>query len=370
MKHMSHVNSKCIVFGLCLCLCCFSYAIDTAFVLTLLFAFLAGFLSHAFYEQERPIHSSMQIFFEERLPYLISILYIIVYLFFPQLQTFVPVVIYDSGRLKRTVPLLFGGLVILNLLYQGRIAFGFFLLFLCVIALYLSQLTQQNIVLTKKQFEARDKSVEFRRLTEEKNRQIIEQQDSAIYTATLQERNRIAREIHDNVGHMLTRSILQVGAIKTINRDPNLSDALSNLQDTLNSAMTSIRTSVHDLHDDAVDLEAAIHQLAKDTEGLTIQVDYDMSKNLPHKIKYAFLALCKEAINNTQKHSNADTMELLLREHPGFYQLLIRDNGTNIQIKENGIGLTGMRERIEKLQGTIQITTNQGFQILVTVMKK
>ena len=44
-------------------------------------------------------------------------------------------------------------------------------------------------------------------------------QDYEIYLATLKERNRIAREIHDNVGHMLTRSILQLGALSVINKD-------------------------------------------------------------------------------------------------------------------------------------------------------
>ena len=50
----------------------------------------------------------------------------------------------------------------------------------------------------------------------------MEKQDTEIYLATLKERNRIAREIHDNVGHMLSRSILMVGALKTVNQAENL----------------------------------------------------------------------------------------------------------------------------------------------------
>lgn len=57
----------------------------------------------------------------------------------------------------------------------------------------------------------RDDSKERNLLLQEKNRSLIEKQDYEIYTATLQERNRIAREIHDNVGHLLSRCILIVG---------------------------------------------------------------------------------------------------------------------------------------------------------------
>ena len=65
-----------------------------------------------------------------------------------------------------------------------------------------------------------------------------------MYTATLKERNRISREIHDNVGHMLSRSILMTGAIRTVSQDRALDRSLEELEDTLHTAMTSIRRSV------------------------------------------------------------------------------------------------------------------------------
>ena len=71
----------------------------------------------------------------------------------------------------------------------------------------------------------------------------MEKQETEVHLATLKERNRIAREIHDNVGHMLSRSILQLGALKALNHDSSLSAPLSELHKTLNTAMDSIRTS-------------------------------------------------------------------------------------------------------------------------------
>lgn len=82
----------------------------------------------------------------------------------------------------------------------------------------------------------RDESMEHNILMSRINKQLIETQNAKIYSATLRERNRIAREIHDNVGHMITRSILQVGAIGVINKDENLKLPISELKGTLDSA--------------------------------------------------------------------------------------------------------------------------------------
>ena len=68
--------------------------------------------------------------------------------------------------------------------------------------------------------------------------------------------NRIAREIHDNVGHMLTRALLQTGALAVCIKEESLKASVAALQETLDSAMTSIRSSVHKLHDDAIPLKS------------------------------------------------------------------------------------------------------------------
>ena len=89
----------------------------------------------------------------------------------------------------------------------------------------------------------RDNSKELTTQLVEKNKAMQRNQDYEIYLATLKERNRIAREIHDNVGHMLTRSILQLGALSVINKDETVGEAINDLSGTLNTAMTRIRSS-------------------------------------------------------------------------------------------------------------------------------
>ena len=230
----------------------------------------------------------------------------------------------------------------------------------------------------------RDDSEEHTLLLSEKNKALLEKQDYEIYAATLRERNRIAREIHDNVGHVLSRSILMTAACKTINKNDALDPLLGNLEESLNGAMSSIRSSVHDLHDDAVDLEDAIKGLVKDFTFCPVNLTYDMSRQIPREVKYSLISITKEGLSNVMRHSNADSVNILLREHPALYQLCIEDNGTpgngipDIQTEADinkekstsgGMGLSNIRDRAKALGGTVQITQENGFRIFVTIPK-
>ena len=230
----------------------------------------------------------------------------------------------------------------------------------------------------------RDDSEEHALLLSEKNKALLEKQDYEIYAATLRERNRIAREIHDNVGHVLSRSILMTAACKTINKNDSLDPLLGNLEESLNGAMNSIRSSVHDLHDDAIDLEDAIKGLVKDFTFCPVNLTYDMSRQIPREVKYSLISITKEGLSNVMRHSNADSVDILLREHPALYQLCIEDNGTpengipDIQTGSDsnkakntsgGMGLSNIRDRAKALDGTVQITQENGFRIFVTIPK-
>ena len=180
-------------------------------------------------------------------------------------------------------------------------------------------------------------------LLSEKNKALAEKQNSEIYAATLRERNRIAREIHDNVGHVLSRTILLTGAARAINKDQNLDSLLKGLDNSLNSAMDSIRSSVHDLHDDAVNLQETIK------------------------------GIVKEAISNAMKYSSATQIKIIMREHPAIYQLCIEDNGkgcADYDKNTTGIGLKNMQERVNTLNGNLQINGEKGFRIFVVIPKQ
>lgn len=242
----------------------------------------------------------------------------------------------------------------------------------CLIALILEKKTEKY---NKTDIELRrtvDAGEEKTLLLSEKNRALMEKQNSEIYAATLRERNRIAREIHDNVGHVLSRTILLTGAARAVNKDQNLDSLLKGLDDSLNSAMDSIRSSVHDLHDDAVNLKKTIEDIIQDFKEINVEIDYDMSEIIPRDIKYCFISITKEALSNIAKYSGATQTKIIMREHPAMYQLCIEDNGRGCPDyagNSTGIGLKNMQERVEALGGTIRIDGKNGFHIFISIRK-
>ena len=210
------------------------------------------------------------------------------------------------------------------------------------------------------------------RLTEQ-NLRIAAAQDNEVHIATLKERNRIAREIHDNVGHMLTRSLLQTGALQIINKDEALREPLSELKNTLDGAMTSIRTSVHDLHDDSIDMKKTIEELAAAVgEKFNVTVEYDAGEHIPGDVKLCVAGVVKESVSNCAKHSDGDRLTVAFIEHPAFYRLLVEDNGhCTDDSGPGGIGLTNMQDRAAAVGGNITFSrTDNGFRVFMTIPKE
>ncbi len=315
--------------------------------------------------------------------------YILVSLIYSPLICIAPVVMYELFRWKRYVEMVLlvvvSGLGLANVenvtpLVVLLIVFGELL------ALILYWRSSENDKLHEMIKHIRDDSEERNMLLAEKNKHLIEKQDSEVYVATLKERNRIAREIHDNVGHMITRSILQMGALMTINKEEPLHGQLEAVKNNLDVAMNNIRESVHDLHDESVDMKQTIVDMIGELEGkFNCKLDYDAGKNIDRKYKYAIIGIVKEAISNILKYSKSDRVDIVIREHPGMYQLVIHDYDDVVKTKTmshnsnqektfnlakksgEGIGLQNMRDRVEALKGNIVIDKEQGFKIFVTL---
>ena len=218
------------------------------------------------------------------------------------------------------------------------------------------------------QDEAREQSM----LLAKKNKELMDKQDYEIHVATLNERNRIAREIHDHVGHMLSRCLLQVGALLAISKDDGIKENLELIKDTLSESMTSIRESVHDLHDESLDLQTEVEKLVHNFTFCSIHLDCDISPNIPRNLKYSFIAILKESLANIIKHSNATYVLVVVNEHPGFYQLIVEDNGkvSNELALKSGIGLTNISDRVNQLSGQLNIEHTNGFKIFVSIPKE
>ena len=238
-----------------------------------------------------------------------------------------------------------------------------------IFSVYLALNTSEITSLRREKMLIRDEGEEIKQLMQQKNKYFREQQDLEITMATLRERNRIAREIHDNVGHLLSRSILQVGALRAVYKDEPMSSALLSLQDTLNESMTNVRNSVHDLHNESLDLCKSITELINQNTKFEVKFDYDMSEFVPRKIKYCMLSIITEAFQNANKHSDGNSIEIELREHPGLFQLIFADNGHCGNVSENGIGLHNMETRVSELGGSMRISLEKGFRIFISIPK-
>ncbi len=225
-------------------------------------------------------------------------------------------------------------------------------------------LADVKLRLTRREDEGRAVKLQMR-LLEESSRQI---QDAEVHAATLAERNRIAREIHDNVGHSLSRALLMTAAISTVNTDEKIKPNLEALKNTLSDTMDSVRASVHDLHDESIDLEMSIRLLMRDFTFCDVKLDYTASPDMSREYKYCMIAVVKEALSNIAKHSNATSAKVTVRSHREMHQLMIEDNGTvSVNSDGKGIGLENIENRVKELKGTAYFSDANGFKVLITL---
>jgi len=217
----------------------------------------------------------------------------------------------------------------------------------------------------------RDDSIELEEMLKSKNKALLMEQDQQVHLATLAERNRIAREIHDNVGHLLSRGILLLGAIVTVNKDENIAPQLKMLSDTLDESMEKMRSSVHDLHDDSIDLKKNIDEILGELKNFTVNTELDLDEALPTEVKLSIIGILKESVTNILKHSNGDSVAVILHQNNSFCTISITDNGTLTPEQKtristegyDGIGLTNIKNRASSLGGEAYFYLNDGFTV-------
>lgn len=298
------------------------------------------------------------------------IAYVILGFFDPALLVFIPLICYDALISNYKWLWTLGLLPLITGLNQLNGTSAVLIPVFIVVSYFLKKRTLSLERLQEDYFKLRDNAKETSLQLEKKNKVLMEKQDYELNLATLTERNRIARDIHDNVGHMLSRCILQTGALLAVSKDHPTQNGLSQIKDTLVEAMDSIRNSVHDLHDEAMDLQIELQTLIRHFKFSPVDFDYDMEANPEMTIKYCFLAVVKEAFSNIITHSNATRVSLTVREHPALYQLVIQDNGTSTESgTAGGIGLKNISDRVKALNGNVNINTEHGFRIFISIPK-
>ena len=319
-----------------------------------------------------------------------SYAYIMVAVFVPSFVPFAPLALYDIARYVRRehvwVALGAGAIFVCALVayaHAGALPTRALLLtaILSVAATLLSLRTAQLEREQERMRRTRDELQERALALEARNRDLADRQDYEVELATLAERARIAREIHDNVGHQLTRASLQTEALRVVHaNEPGVAADFADVKRTVDEALQLVRSSVHALNDNAANLSVQLERIvegARSDGGPQIELEV-LAEHAPANVANCFAAVLREALSNAIRHACAQTVTVRCMEHPSFYQLIVTDDGAGgVQASgrgtAEGMGLGSMRERVEALGGTFTAGPRAGaggWRVFATVPKQ
>jgi signal transduction histidine kinase len=195
--------------------------------------------------------------------------------------------------------------------------------------------------------------------------------------SALQERNRIAREIHDSLGHTLTAQSIQLDSALLL-QNSNRQEASVFLQEAkqlCKQALQEVRQSVATLRTDPLQgksLEHLVEPLIQEFQATTaIEPTFilNLTHPLPREVISAFYRVLQEALTNIIRHSAASEVTLSLVTRDRLLHLHIQDNGKGFNPDQNstGFGIQGMKERIAALGGQFNLSSSVGEGCLIDV---
>lgn len=209
--------------------------------------------------------------------------------------------------------------------------------------------------------------------------------------AVLRERTRLAREMHDTLGHALVLIAVKLEAAQRLReRDPERCDReLESTKEVARDSMTALRASIANLRSPALEHEHVYRALARITRDLahrtglhvthTLQADIE---NLPEPVSETLWKVCLEALTNIEKHAHASRVELRVGRDGERVLMSIHDDGIGLphelyQSNEDGsvtrvfatghYGLRGMLERVENIGGHLSVCSDQEQGTTITV---
>ena len=203
----------------------------------------------------------------------------------------------------------------------------------------------------------------------EANQQLRDHASQVEELARTKERNRLAREIHDSVGHYLTVVNVQIGAARAVLEQdrPRALDHLSKAQALTQEGLAEVRHSVAALRASPTESRPLPEALAKLVEqwnaaGVAARLSVSGTiRPLTPQTNLTLYRAAQEALTNVAKHADASRVEVRLNyQLEGSVHMSVSDNGVGSDNSEGGFGLLGVRERVQLLNGRVQVSTNAG----------
>lgn len=186
--------------------------------------------------------------------------------------------------------------------------------------------------------------------------------------AAVQERNRVARDIHDGLGHALTVVQMQIKAARAVlaTQPARADEVLAKAQDQAEEALREVRRSVSSLRErqPSVPLTDALHSLAEETSAAGVPTSVGITgptRPLLAEAEESLFRAAQEGLTNVRKHASANRAELVLDySQPTEVRLEVRDDGTGTATDGSGFGLVGVRERAAFLGGRMTLESVPG----------
>ncbi|GAA0180630.1 histidine kinase [Clostridium sediminicola] len=200
----------------------------------------------------------------------------------------------------------------------------------------------------------------------------LDYQNQIEYTSKIEERNKIAQEIHDNIGHTISGTLMQLEAAKyIIEKDTSASkNMIQNSIDVLREGMESIRATLRNIKPPKEQLGINTLKLTlnkiENSSGITTNLIYD---NNVDKIKYHQWKIIKtnikEILTNTIKYSGASNVTISFRGLNKMIKVEIKDNGIGCGRINKGLGLTGIEERCGNINAKVIFDGSDGFSVIM-----
>ncbi|MFN8574831.1 MAG: sensor histidine kinase [Gemmatimonadaceae bacterium] len=195
------------------------------------------------------------------------------------------------------------------------------------------------------------------------------------------ERARIARELHDSSAQTLAGLLLELSALDSANRDPQLKERLDRVRRISAGVLDELKMLAHTVHPRVLEdrgLVAALEHLARETQlrsQVEVQVQADAaSEAIDDGFTSALYRVAQEAVNNAVRHGHPSRVTLAVGVHNGVARLEVSDDGVGFDIAEaedrrSGMGLFAMRERAALVGGGVEIRSDAttGTRVIVTI---
>ncbi|HEU0335125.1 MAG TPA: GAF domain-containing protein [Gaiellaceae bacterium] len=185
------------------------------------------------------------------------------------------------------------------------------------------------------------------------------------------ERRRLARELHDETGQALTSILLGLAAVETARDEAELSEAIGSLRELAVSTLQDVRRLAVELRPKALDdfgLLPALKRLGQtvgEGSALDVQVEARLgAERLPPEAETSVYRIVQEALTNVVRHAEARHVSVVVTRKNASVSVVIEDDGKGFEPERaaegGGVGLLGMRERVQLLDGTLSVESSPG----------